>query len=305
MKALVQEIRDRLMSTEDTVCLDRARLATEAYQMYEDSPVVLKRAKTFAHILRNMKLDVESNPIFAGNTSSRPRAWMLIPEHGFRNDTQVVIENEGLKGILDGQIPEDILEYWKDRSFGGSCGIGHLAVDLNRVVHTGLESLIAEAQEYDEDTDPDRRNYRQAMSIALQAVIDWAHRYAHAAEAAARTANDPILREAHLRVARACRHVPPRRTPPPAGLPWKPVRSARHKQTSCTCLSPSLSPLSPVSQSRFVATKCHLWHDIRMKFERLLEIAGDERVFETGLLLAGAVDPGDVRRGLSRWTQAG
>ena len=42
-----------------------------------------------------------------------------------------------------------------------------------------------------------------------------------------------------------------------------------------------------------------------MKFERLLEIAGDEPVFETGLLLAGAVDPGDVRRGLSRWTQAG
>ena len=42
-----------------------------------------------------------------------------------------------------------------------------------------------------------------------------------------------------------------------------------------------------------------------MKFERLLEIVGDEPVFETGLLLAGDVDPGDVRRGLSRWTQAG
>ena len=32
---------------------------------------------------------------------------------------------------------------------------------------------------------------------------------------------------------------------------------------------------------------------------------GDEPVFETGLLLAGDVDPVDVRRQLSRWTAAG
>jgi predicted transcriptional regulator of viral defense system len=37
----------------------------------------------------------------------------------------------------------------------------------------------------------------------------------------------------------------------------------------------------------------------------LLEIVGAEPVFETGLLLAGAVNPQDVRRQLTRWTQAG
>jgi len=37
----------------------------------------------------------------------------------------------------------------------------------------------------------------------------------------------------------------------------------------------------------------------------LLEIVDDEPVFETGLLLAGDVDPADVRRQLSRWTKAG
>jgi len=42
-----------------------------------------------------------------------------------------------------------------------------------------------------------------------------------------------------------------------------------------------------------------------MQFQRLLEIIGDEPVFETGLLLAGQVDPVDVRRQLSRWTRAG
>jgi predicted transcriptional regulator of viral defense system len=42
-----------------------------------------------------------------------------------------------------------------------------------------------------------------------------------------------------------------------------------------------------------------------MKFERLIEIVGDEPVFDAGLLLAGEVDPADVRRQLSRWTAAG
>ena len=42
-----------------------------------------------------------------------------------------------------------------------------------------------------------------------------------------------------------------------------------------------------------------------MEFKRLVEIVGDEPVFDTGLLLACCVDPVDVRRQLSRWTKAG
>ena len=42
-----------------------------------------------------------------------------------------------------------------------------------------------------------------------------------------------------------------------------------------------------------------------MEFARLLEIVGDEPIFETGLLLAGNVNPKDVRRQLSRWAKAG
>ena len=42
-----------------------------------------------------------------------------------------------------------------------------------------------------------------------------------------------------------------------------------------------------------------------MEFARLLDIVGDEPVIETSLLMAGAVDPADVRRQLSRWVTAG
>lgn len=42
-----------------------------------------------------------------------------------------------------------------------------------------------------------------------------------------------------------------------------------------------------------------------MQFASLLAIVGDAPLFETGLLLAGDVDPGDVRRQLSRWVGSG
>jgi len=42
-----------------------------------------------------------------------------------------------------------------------------------------------------------------------------------------------------------------------------------------------------------------------MELSNLIKIAGDEPAFETGLLLAGEVDPADVRRQFSRWTKAG
>ena len=42
-----------------------------------------------------------------------------------------------------------------------------------------------------------------------------------------------------------------------------------------------------------------------MKFESLLTLVKEQPLFETGLLLAGNVDPADVRRQLSRWAKAG
>lgn len=42
-----------------------------------------------------------------------------------------------------------------------------------------------------------------------------------------------------------------------------------------------------------------------MEFTRLLQLVGDEPVFESGFLLAGEANAEDVRRQLSRWVRAG
>ncbi len=203
MLDLIRRTRELLVSTPDTVCLERARLATEGYQRFGDEPIALCRARTFAHILDNMTLDLQTNPVFAGNTSSRPRAWMLIPEHGFVVPNQALQEHPELDGFMDGDaIPDDLREFWADRSVGGGAGTGHLAVDMGRVLTEGLEGIIAEARSYETS------DYRESMVISCEAVTRWANRYSDAALITAQEATDPHVKNALLRVADACRRVP-------------------------------------------------------------------------------------------------
>ncbi|OQA21628.1 MAG: hypothetical protein BWY63_01192 [Chloroflexi bacterium ADurb.Bin360] len=85
----------------------------------------------------------------------------------------------------------------------------------------------------------------------------------------------------------------------PCGVPkW--LDALSHKQTFDL---PNNSSHAPGIKS--IALICHSWYAWRMEFARLLEIVGDAPVFETGLLLAGEVNPDDVRRQLSRWTAVG
>lgn len=212
MKELLHRARAALFGAEDSVCLDRARLVTEADRLFADDPPPLKRARTFRHVLLNMTLDLDSNPFFAGNTSSAPRAWVLMPEFGMCVGGQVALEHEELAHHLDDLVPEEIVAYWKadGRSAGGSAGLGHLSLDWEFVVTRGLEDALRRIAGYENDTDPVRGVYRRAMTIACEAVMAWAGRYAQAADRAAAATADPELAACHARVAEACRHVPGR-----------------------------------------------------------------------------------------------
>lgn len=211
MNRLLAEARERLVSAPNTICLERANLVTEAYRLHEGEPAPMLRAHAFAHVLRNMTLDLDSNPIFAGNTSSRPRAWMLLPEYGFNVPDQAVVENPSLDGFLDGDaIPDDLRQFWACRSFGGGAGAGHLAVDLKRVVTEGLQSIEQEALSCLADGTDEQTNYRAAMLLCCKAVIQWAERYSAEARAAANICADPEKKAALIRIADACAHVPAR-----------------------------------------------------------------------------------------------
>ena len=212
MENLIKGIEERLFSAEDTVCLERANLVTAAYRAHSTEPMPIRRALAFGHTLKNMSLDLESNPVFAGNTSSAPRAWMLVPEFDLREDAQISFENPATRGILAGRIPDEILSFWDSRKFGGtpggSAGVGHMGLDFDMIVNQGLNVIIRKIESLLDHGSEENRMYRKAMIIGCRAVIAWAGRYADMAEKLAMKSDDPVVSACQRRVAETCRRVP-------------------------------------------------------------------------------------------------
>jgi len=209
LRQIVQESREQLVSSVDTVCLDRLQLVTEVYREASDLPPTLLRAKAFSYVLDNMTLDLDSNPVFAGNTSSKPRAWMLLPEYSFSVPGQALVENPSLEGLLDGDvIPRDYREFWKEKSAGGGGGIGHLAIDNVRLLSEGLSGIIQRAEAIRGNPHSAANVFAEACVITCHAMIRWAHRYADEAERLAEETSDAFRKGVLLRVSKACRRVP-------------------------------------------------------------------------------------------------
>lgn len=208
----IDDTRRRLVEAEDTVSLERAWLVTEAYQRHADEPVPVRRAKALAHVLDQMTLDVRSNPLLAGNTAPAPRAWMLLPEYGFKVPGQAAIEHPELAHFLDGDvIPDKLRDYWREHAVPVGSSIGHLTIDNARLLSQGLRPRIAEAERPRPDLSPEQNDYRRACALAMHGVIRWAERYAEAYAQAADVADaegDAERALALQRVATSCRQVP-------------------------------------------------------------------------------------------------
>jgi len=207
---LIEQAKLQIRSLPDTVCLERARLLTEAYQLFAHEPVPILRARALNHIMKNMTLDLDTIPVFAGNCSSGPRKWMLRPEDSFNVPGQAIIENPSLKGHLDGDvIPADIRAFWKERS--NIPPSGHLIVNNQKLLSLGLEQVMQDAaakSNNGKNLTPKEQIYYQACMISCQAVMDWSARYAAEARQKAAEERDDLRRNLLLSVAEACEQVP-------------------------------------------------------------------------------------------------
>lgn len=215
LSEILSQSQGRLFGADDTVCLERARLVTEADRLYAGEATPVRRARCFDHILRHMTLDLDTNPVFAGNTSTAPRAWMLVPEFALEVPGQVQSEHDHLHARwLEGKVPQEIVDYWKPRQLGatagGPGGIGHMSIDFATVANQGLEAVVARLKGLAGQGTEAQQAYRRAMVIGCEAVMAWADRYAEAASARARTARNLSVAACHERVAAACRQVPRR-----------------------------------------------------------------------------------------------
>ena len=80
MTTRVQAIRNQLRTTKPSICVERARLVTEAFQHNFLSPPILQNAKAFEHILDHCTLLINDGELIVGNQAERFRGIPVFPE---------------------------------------------------------------------------------------------------------------------------------------------------------------------------------------------------------------------------------
>ena len=61
----------------------RARLVTESYKETENEPIIIRRAKAFAHILENIPIIIRDEELVVGSSTIAPRGCQTYPEFSY------------------------------------------------------------------------------------------------------------------------------------------------------------------------------------------------------------------------------
>ncbi|HHV62064.1 MAG TPA: glycyl radical protein [Firmicutes bacterium] len=213
MKRRVQQLREQVCK----ISIERARLFTASYRETEGEPVIIRRAKAVAKVLREMKVMIYDDELIVGNRSMWPRMGVLSPEMAVEwieeeldsfptrpQDPFEITEEEKR------ELREDILPYWRgktlqdwikrempdhvrDASFTQvfklnqtDKGQGHVLADKAKVVERGLLGIREEVAEHlamldaSGARDPEataRRYFYEAALIILDAACELGKRY--------------------------------------------------------------------------------------------------------------------------------
>ena len=107
MSLRTKRLRNELLDITPTICPERARIFTESMKESEGQPIVLRRARAFAQVLKNMSLYVRDGELIVGNQAGSPRAAPVFPEYSV---DWIVREFNGDPYHFD-ERPNDVYEY--------------------------------------------------------------------------------------------------------------------------------------------------------------------------------------------------
>ncbi len=218
--------RNELLDAKPFVCAERAVYTTQAYRIHADEPIVIKRAYMLKNILEHMTIFIEPQTFIVGNQASANRSAPIFPEYAMDWVIQELNQFEKRDGDIF-YITEDtkkqLLElapYWehnttKDRGLKAmpessrifydlgiikaegniTSGDAHLAVAYEKVIKYGIKDYEARTKDamgklnLSEMSELKKFYFYEAILIIIEAVINFAHRYAELALIMANTAD--------------------------------------------------------------------------------------------------------------------
>ena len=223
----------------------RAILITESYKATENEPMVIRRAKAFEHILKNIPIIIRDEELIVGSTTIAPRGCQTYPEFSFEwlePEFDTVATRSADPFYISEQTKAELREvhkYWKGKTTSDLAtaymapetlkaiehniftpgnyfynGVGHVTVQYEKVLANGYEGIIAEVEAAMAkcnvgDGDYVRRiHFYEAVITSCKAVIGYANRYAELAKKEAAECRDAKRKAELLKIAENCSKVP-------------------------------------------------------------------------------------------------
>lgn len=240
---LVEDLYAKLPEIESA----RAVLLTESYRATEGEPMVMRRAKAFAHILDNIPIIIRDGELVVGSTTIAPRGCQTYPEFSFEwleAEFDTVEHRSADPFYISEQTKKELRQvhkYWKGKTTSELAtsymapetlkamehniftpgnyfynGVGHVTVQYDKVLAIGYSGIIAEAEALLQECGPGQADYAtrsrflQAVIISCQAVIRYARRYSALAREMADRERDAVRKAELLQIAENCANVPER-----------------------------------------------------------------------------------------------
>ena len=223
----------------------RAVLITESYRRTEGEPIIIRRAKAFAHILENLPIVIRDQELIVGSTTIAPRGCQTYPEFSYewledefdtvetrladpfyiseQTKQELKAANAYWKGKTTSELatsymePQTLLAMEHNMFTPGNYfynGVGHVTVKYGEVLEIGFSGIRAKAEaELAKlslaDGDYQKRSrFLEAVMISCDAAVTYARRYAKLALEEAEKCTDPVRKMELLVIAQNCANVP-------------------------------------------------------------------------------------------------
>ena len=241
----IQKLVDKLFEKLPEIESDRAVLLTESYKETEGQPIIVRRAKAFSHILKNIPITIREDELIVGSATKFPRSCQVFPEFSYEwlekeFDTVETRSADPFYISEDNkEILREVYKYWKGKTTSELAtsymadetiramehniftpgnyyynGVGHVTVKYEKVLEVGYEGIIKEVKEElskcnvaDEDY-VKRSHFLKSVIESCEAVIDYANRYAELALNMAKECKDNNRKVELLQIASNCARVP-------------------------------------------------------------------------------------------------
>jgi formate C-acetyltransferase len=96
MNSRIQSLIAALQKDQFPICIEKLRIALRTMAATESEPMILRRAKVFANILREIPIFIEENSLIAGNGASKPMGLEIDPEYFLWSQEEIdALKREG------------------------------------------------------------------------------------------------------------------------------------------------------------------------------------------------------------------